>query len=204
MRLTTALILCVLAVGFTPATLRAQDAPALTFDDATLAATPAFQGRGGARAAREPHEFGLGVRTGSFGVGLGVTVRSWFDAPWGVQAGLAQYGHGDVFDAHFSSTEFSAAVLYEFNRITFDAPLTLRPYVGGGVSVLHSSFPHLKNTDTTDTGVLVLGGVEIFFSRVPKLGVSGELEFRPSSTPFSGVNDVGGPGFVALAHWYFK
>jgi hypothetical protein len=63
---------------------------------------------------------------------------------------------------------------------------------------------YLNNTSTTDTGVLVLGGVEIFFEKVPKLGVSGELEFTPSSSPFASVSSVGGAGFVALAHWYFK
>jgi hypothetical protein len=40
--------------------------------------------------------------------------------------------------------------------------------------------------------------------RVPKLGVSGELELTPSSSPFVSVSSVGGPGFVALGHWYFK
>jgi hypothetical protein len=57
-------------------------------------------------------------------------------------------------------------------------------FCGGGLSIITSSFPYLNNPDTTNTGVLVVGGVELFFAKVPKLGVSGELEFTPSSSPF--------------------
>jgi len=51
--------------------------------------------------------------------------------------------------------------------------------------------------------VLILGGVELFFQKVPKLGVSGELEFTPSATPYVGYSGIGGVGFAGLAHWYF-
>ena len=150
------------------------------------------------------HKLGVGVRAGGFGFGIGASLRSWFQPPWGFQVGVSHYGYGDVFNVVYSSTQISPAVLYELAPIKVNAPLSLRPFVGGGLSIITSSFPYLNNADTTDTGVLILGGVELFFARVPKLGVSGELEFTPSTSPFVSVSSVGGPGFVALGHWYFK
>jgi hypothetical protein len=150
------------------------------------------------------HKLGVGVRIGGFGTGVGASLRSWFQPPWGVQVGVSHYGYGDFFNVSYSSTQITPALLYEFAPIKVSAPLSLRPFAGGGLSIITSSFPYLNNADTTNTGVLILGGVEIFFAKVPKLGVSGELELTASASPFASVNRVGGPGFVALAHWYFK
>jgi hypothetical protein len=206
---------CVLVLGAASATLRAQESTSVDLQaaveravlsasttDALLEAT-ALQRRGAAPRTGE-HKLGVGVRTGGFGVGIGASLRSWFQPPWGFQVGVSHYGYGDFFNVSYSSTQITPAVLYEFARIKVNAPLSLRPFVGGGLSIITSSFPYLNNPDTTDTGALVVGGVELFFAKVPKLGVSGELEFTPSSSPFVSVSSVGGPGFVALGHWYFK
>jgi hypothetical protein len=170
------------------------------------AATPEFLfqvRRGTAKpAATDERKLGVGLRTGGFGFGIGASLRSWFQSPWGFQVGLSHYGY-----VGYSSTQFTPAVLYEFAPLQVDAPLSIRPFVGGGLSIIQSSYPGFANfsfADTTDTNVLILGGVEMFFPQVPKLGVSGELEFTPSNNPYAGVGSVGGPGFVALAHWYFK
>jgi hypothetical protein len=207
--------LCVIVLGATPATVRAQE-PAnvdlqMTVEKAVLAATAtnappeasALQRRRAARRTSE-HKLGVGVRIGGFGAGIGASLRSWFQPPWGVQVGVSHYGNGDFFNVGYSSTQITPALLYEFAPIRVNAPLSLRPFAGGGLSIITSSFPYLNNPDTTNTGVLLLGGVELFFARVPKLGVSGELEFTPSANPFASVNSVGGPGFVALGHWYFR
>jgi hypothetical protein len=150
-----------------------------------------------------PRTLGVGLRTGGFGFGVGASLRSWFESSsWGFQVGVSHYGY-----VGHSSTQFTPALLYEFELIQTDAPLSLRPFVGGGLSVIQSSYPGFVNlnfADRTDTNVLLLGGVEMFFPQVPKLGVSGELEFTPSNNPYVGVDGLGGPGFVALAHWYFK
>jgi hypothetical protein len=150
------------------------------------------------------HQLGLGLRTGGYNLGIGGSVRSWFQPHWGVQIGVAHYGNGDPFGVSYTSNQFTPAVLYQFGPITVSAPMKLRPYVGAGISIIRSSFAYLNNADTTDTTVLILGGVEIFFDRLPQLGVSGELEFAPSSSPYASVGGVGGPGFVAIAHWYVK
>jgi hypothetical protein len=170
-----------------------------------LAEETAVQAGGGATSRDNEHQLGVGVRTGGYAFdGIGATVRSWFQPHLGVQIGVSHYGYGDFFGFSYSSTQFTPAVLYQFAPIKVNAPMMLRPYVGGGVSIIRSSFSYLNNIDTTDTAGLVLGGVEIFFDRVPRLGVSGELEFSPSASPYRLVGSVGGPGFVGMAHWYFR
>jgi hypothetical protein len=167
-------------------------------------AGPALQPGGAVLGKPNEHQLGVGVRTGGYDIGIGASVRSWFQPHWGVQVGVSHYGYGDFFGVSYSSTQFTPAVLYQFAPVKVNAPLMLRPYVGGGVSIIRSSFSYLTNADTTDAGVLVLGGVEIFFDRVPQLGVSGELEFSPSASPYVTLRSVGGAGLVAMAHWYFK
>lgn len=215
MRHTISASVCVLMVGAASATLRAQEPTSLDLhaavEEAVLAApatdvlseAAALQRRRAARRTSE-HKLGVGVRIGGFGAGIGASLRSWFQPPWGFQVGVSHYGNGDFFNVGYSSTQITPALLYEFAPIKVNAPLSLRPFAGGGLSIITSSFPYLNNPDTTNTGVLLLGGVELFFAKVPKLGVSGELEFTPSANPFASVDSVGGPGFVALAHWYFR
>jgi hypothetical protein len=147
-------------------------------------------------------KFGVGLRTAGFETTVGVSLRSWFQSPWGFQIGVTHYGY-----TGYSWTQFTPAVLYEFSLLDVDAPLSLRPFVGGGLSIIQSSYPGFRNfnfSDRTDTTGLILGGMELFFPQVPRLGVSGEIELTPSNNPYTGVGSLGGPGFVALAHWYFK
>ena len=177
---------------------------ALQASATNVVAEPVLLQGGGAAAGANEHQLGVGVRAGGYDVGIGATVRSWFQPHWGVQVGVSHYGYGDFFGVSYSSTQFTPAVLYQFAPIKVNAPMMLHPYVGAGISIIRSSFSYLNNLDTTNSGVLVLGGMEIFFDRVPQLGVSGELEFAPSASPYATLSNVGGPGFVAMAHWYFK
>src|SRR5260370_36826321 len=195
MRHTICASVCVLVVGVASATLRAQEPTRVTLQVAvekSVLAMPArdappeasaLQRRRAARREGE-HKLGVGVRIGGFGAGIGASLRSWFQPPWGFQVGVSHYGNGDFFNVGYSSTQITPALLYEFAPIKVHAPLSLRPFAGCGLSIITSSFPYLNNPDTTNTGALILGGVEIFFAKVPKLGVTGELEFTPSTSPF--------------------
>jgi hypothetical protein len=169
------------------------------------------------RAARAPaptgdHIFGVGIRLGGSNLGAGATLRYFPNGPLGVQAEVSHFGVG-AFSTDYSSTQFNGEVLYRLNEIKLEAPLKLQPYAGGGVSFIHTTFPSLPSRchdsdplglldSCNSTGVVVTGGVEIFFEQVPKLGVSGAFEFT-SNGDFNTIS-IGGPAFVAAAHWYFK
>lgn len=230
--------LVTLAMGLAAATTAAaQERP--LFQVAPLVSAPVQQqplfaatslaAQAAATPAPSAHQFGVGVRLGGFTFGIGGSVRYFFDGgPLGIQFEIARYGLDYGAFGDFSSTRSSPAVIYRFREIVFEAPITLTPYAGGGISIIRSSFDDdfdvedfcleddelceeifediEDETDdsrtNTSTGVLLFGGVELFFEKVPKLGVSGELTFN--SNDDIGTASLGGPAFTVAGHWYFK
>jgi hypothetical protein len=196
---------------------RSRHAPPI-FAAAPLAA--AAQAKTASPSTNE-HQLGVGVRLGGFTFGIGFSFRYFLEGrPYGVQLEVSRYSV-DYGPTDFDSTQFSPAFIYRFPERTFDAPISLAPYAGGGVSIIRSSFdndfdefcdddPFCEDlfddvddafTDTS-TGVLLFGGVEIYFERVPNLGVSGELTYN--SNDDIGLASLGGPAFTVAGHWYFK
>ena len=155
------------------------------------------------------HQFGVGVHLGGVSGGIGGGVRYFFYAgPLGVQAEVWRHAF-DLGQRDFDSVQFVPSAIYRFQEFRFEAPVSLVPYAGIGLSFIHSSFdedlfPGLT-ADDTDVGVLLYGGVELFFERVPHLGASGEIRYDSNDEITSGGfgTDLGGASFVAAAHWYF-
>lgn len=162
------------------------------------------------------HQFGLGVRVYGDQAGIGASARYFFyGGPLGVQAELSRHGI-DLGRNDFSTVRFSPSVIYRFVEIKFDSPVSITPYVGGGLAFVHSRFDDDFRDefddifdedldDDTDVGVLVFGGVEFFFSNLPNLGASAELTFNSVEDRTFGPFEasLGGPSFTAAAHWYF-
>lgn len=185
---------------------------------AAASTASASQGPAAAGSAKPTHTFGVGGRAGGFTFGVGGSARYWSHERLGFQIDVSRYGIGvsDLGVRVSSSTlQLAPAVLYSFEtESNSDAPVTYRPYVGGGVSILRSSLSSSasgfgagvdfsESTSNTDIGFHGFGGVELTFKRVPKLGVSGEFGYYSTGEPFSGVH-VGGFGASAAAHWFFK
>jgi hypothetical protein len=134
----------------------------------------------------------------------------FYGGPLGVQAEVSRHGLGPK---GYRSIQFNPAVIYRFVEQQFDAPVSLTPYAGAGLSFVTTSFgdddPLFDALDGDDTsvGVLLFGGVELFFERIPNLGASGELRYTSNDdvTPPFGFGEFsrGGVSFVASAHWYF-
>ena len=160
------------------------------------------------------HQFGAGLRLGSTGSGIGVGARYFFyGGPLGIQGEIARSGL-DLGPREWTSVQFSPSVMYRFVERRFEAPIVLTPYGGAGLSFVHNNFraedeaffQDVLQVDDTNVGVLLFGGVELFFDRVPNLGVSGELTFNSNddieNTVF-GSTSLGGVRFTAAGHWYF-
>ena len=171
------------------------------------AAVPAAQAA--LTTSSNEHQFGAGLRLGALGSSIGASVRYFFyKGPLGVQAELSGNGldFGPLGD--FRTIQFSPSVLYRFIEHRFQAPISLVPYAGGGLSFVHTNFeddPFFEDVDDTSVGVLLYGGVEIFFDKVPNLGASGELTFNSNDDIdfFIGNASPGGVRFTAAGHWYF-
>jgi hypothetical protein len=201
----------------------AEDGPVLK--ERTLFATPqlrvAFPSASMAAAQNPPavttathgtnnHQFGAGLRLSAAHAGVGVGARYFFyGGPLGVQAELSRFGVNFQNNNDFNSVRFSPSVIYRFIEQKFNGPVSLTPYAGGGLSFVHSKFDEVMfgtGFNDTSAGVLLFGGVELFFSNVPRLGVSGELTYTSNddvSTPFLGSASIGGATFTAAGHWYF-
>jgi hypothetical protein len=150
------------------------------------------------------HLFGAGLRAGGSNFGGGLSLRYFLDGPLGIQFDLTHYSVDfPRTDDGFGSTQFAPSVLYRLKSYKFAAPLKLQPYVGGGISFIRNSYDDgfFEDSDSS-VGVVITGGVELFFDRVPRLGVSGAFEFV-SNGDYSSVS-VGGPALVLYAHYYFK
>jgi hypothetical protein len=152
--------------------------------------------------------FGLGIRLGGVTAsGVGASLRYFFGGgPLGLQAEVSRYGHGQG-PVDWSSVQFAPAVMYRFQRYQFEAPLSLTPHAGGGLSIVHYSFdqddPLLDpfGVDDTDIGLQLFGGVELFFRNAPNVGVSGG--FTVTTHDNIGTMSIGGPAFTVAGHWYF-
>jgi hypothetical protein len=154
------------------------------------------------------HQFGVGIRLTPETAGVGGSVRYFFyGGPLGVQGELSGFGV-DFGGNDVNSVRFSPSVLYRFVEQKFNGPVSLTPYVGGGLSFVHSNFDEdvFGPIDDTSVGVLLYGGVELFFVNVPNLGVSGEITYTSNddvSSPSFGSASIGGVAFTAAGHWYF-
>lgn len=155
------------------------------------------------------HQFGAGVRLGALGGSIGASVRYFFySGPLGVQAEIS--GNGLDFGpfGDLRTIQFSPSVLYRFLEQRPNAPIGLIPYAGGGLSFVHTDYqddPFFDEFDDTTVGVLLYGGVEVVFDKVPNLGVSGELTFTGNDDldfAFGSISP-GGVRFTAAGHWYF-
>jgi hypothetical protein len=156
------------------------------------------------------HQFGAGLRVGGVALGFGANVRYFiYGGPLGVQAEVVHYPL-ELQNQEWSAIQFSPSVIYRFRDHKFEGPARIMPYVGAGLSFVHSYFGDdldLFETlvpDDTSVGVLLLGGVELFFDRIPNLGVSAELSYISNAEGLDAeTSSLPWPSFVAAAHWYF-
>jgi hypothetical protein len=180
----------------------------VTFPAASMAAAQNPPAVTTATHGTNNHQFGAGLRLSAAQSGIGAGVRYFFyGGPLGVQGELSRFGV-DLGRNDFNSVRFSPAVIYRFIEQKFNGPVSLTPYAGGGLSFVHSNFDEDVlglGLDDTSAGVLLFGGVELFFSNVPNLGVSGELTFTSNDDLSStfGSASIGGATFTAAGHWYF-
>lgn len=156
------------------------------------------------------HQFGVGVRLGvEDAPAIGASVRYFFyGGPLGVQGELS-VSSVDYHPDHITAVRFSPAVIYRWYEFKFNGPVSLTPYVGAGLNFVTAKFDEeVFGPDHNDTnvGILLFGGVELFFEKAPNIGVSGELTFNSNDDVDDAPNgnvSLGGVTFTAAGHWYF-
>jgi len=167
---------------------------------------PADAAPAAAAASAEPHRFALGARAGGYAASIGFMIRYWFTDHLMFDADISHYGHDYAGYASFGQTITSFSILYNFYNEQFDA-LRLRIYAGGGINIATTSYAYTGQGQATarlnNVGGQGIGGVELLFKQIPRLGVGAELTAF-TTHEFVGIDPVGGLGSSVYAVWYLK
>jgi hypothetical protein len=152
------------------------------------------------------HTFGVGGQIGSTR-SVGATARVWRNDRVGLQFSFMRDAMtSGVAAGRVTSMQLEPAAMYALFDHVSDY-VWMRPYVGSGLSFHHQrlqvSAPELAQSSNTGFGLRVFAGSELWFSSVPRFGLSVEFGYRRVPTPF--------PGFEAnrlsaslAGHWYVK
>lgn len=136
---------------------------------------------------------------------FGATVRGWRANRLGVQVGFTRDAlTSDVAPGRMTSFDFEPGVVYGlFDRV--GDYVWFRPYVGSALSVRHQTLnvASVETGSNTDVGWRFFGGAEMTFASAPRVGLSVDVGYRRSTTPFVGFDER--PVSVAIAgHWYVR
>jgi hypothetical protein len=137
-------------------------------------------------------------------VGLSMTA-GWLRPP---QYGYA--GYQNQVQVRSSSTLMaSPSVLVTFNSTDPNREVSLRPFVGTGVTYMHATSRTTQPAGVTSTTFdatmpMALGGSEIFFRDHPRLTLSAEGVYYRVPVSFVNRAYVSGLGFQVSAHFYLK
>jgi hypothetical protein len=189
-------------------------APARASEPALSAATaaPADSARLVEQPAMRPvyvtpasHGLGLGARMGASPTGFGVTARGWHRNRLGIQLDVSRYAQTSLTTSRVTAMHVEPSLLYSLpDRVT--DYLWLRPYVGSGAALRHSSnsaTPGGVSVSESDFGFQTFGGGEVTFAGAPQFALSADLGYHWYRTPAAGF-DGGGLGISLLGHWYIR
>jgi len=152
------------------------------------------------------HIFSVGGLVGSTS-SLGATARAWRNNHLGIQFRFTRDAMtSDVAAGRVTSMQFEPGVVYAlFDRVS--DYFWIRPYVGSAVSLRHETLsvapPVALTASDNGVGFRIFGGGELTFASMPRFGLSADLGYRRSPTPFPGFK--AGPLTASIAgHWYIK
>lgn len=153
------------------------------------------------------HKFALGAVAGGSTMGFGASARAWKKGRLGMQLEVSRHSMDSVdLLSRATSTDIAPGLLFALNDRVGDY-MWLRPYVGLGAHLVHSSRTDLIFTDVTESantfGGRVFLGAEMSFSSLPQFAVSADVGYYHLPEPFVGF-EPGGMGFSISGHWYVK
>lgn len=170
-------------------------------------------------AAPEHRRLALGGRLGGFSFGVGGSIRGWASDRFAIQFDISRYSIGSSTSfggvsvgVDYSVMQFGPSILYSFPLENQGDGMWVSPYAGGGLNIYRttlksraSGFGTIDETSESETnlGFQVVGGAELRFRQVPRLGVSADLGYYSTGTPFLGIQ-IGGFAYGAAVHWYLR
>ena len=138
--------------------------------------------------------------------GFGATGRAWHADRFGFDLRLTRSTMTSDAAGRMTSVEFEPRFVYAlFDHVS--NYVWVRPYLGSGVTFSHRTLTGLPATTTKTTdnrmGFDLFGGGELTFASATPFGLSAELGYRPSATPFPGF-ETDRVRLSIAGHWYIK
>jgi outer membrane protein W len=185
--------------------------PAVSFDAAQQRATVATSA-----APSQAHRLGFGGSLAVSNYGVGGSTRYWFSKHVGLSMAGGwyrprQYGYSTYSTRTSSSSTVTASpsLMVTFNSTDPNREVSLRPYLGVGVSYMHATSQPSQTTGVTagtysSTTPVGLGGVELFLRDHPSLTLSVDGTYYRLPSQFVNRANVNGLNFQVSAHFYLK
>ena len=139
---------------------------------------------------------------------FGATGRMWRGNRLGLELRVTRNAMtSETAAGRVTSTDFEPRVVYALFDHVSDY-VWFRPYIGSGVSFSHqvlkdSSPAAIESASVSKAGVRLFGGSELTFAGATRFGVSTELGYRSTSTPFPGY-ETDRFSLSIAGHWYMK
>jgi hypothetical protein len=138
--------------------------------------------------------------------GFGATGRAWRGDRFGVEFRLTRNSRTSGAAAgRMTSVELEPRAVYAIADHVSDY-VWVRPYVGSGLTFSHRTLTNSaasENASVNGVQLHVFAGGELTFATMTQVGLSVEVGYRPSSTPFPGFQ-TDRLGLSIGAHWYIK
>lgn len=151
------------------------------------------------------HVFGVGGLVQS-ARGFGATGRAWRGDRLGFEFRLTRNTRSSAVAAgRMTSIELEPRAVYAFVDHVSDY-IWVRPYVGSGLTFSHRTLTNSAAADAASVNGVrlhVFGGSELTFATMTQFGLSVEVGYRPTSTPFPGFQ-TDRVGLSVGGHWYIK
>jgi len=151
------------------------------------------------------HVIGVGALVQS-ARSFGATGRAWRGDRFGLDFRMTRATTNRDAAGRMTTLEFEPRFVYGlFDRV--GDYVWIRPYVGSGVIFGHHTLTDVSpaTTAATESGLRlgVFGGGELTFASATPFGLSVEVGYRPSSTPFPGF-ETDRVRLSIAGHWYVK
>ena len=173
----------------------------VTTTNATYAAPTHFVGLGG-RVGNVSTNFG------DLATNIGATGRVWSRNRVGVQFEMFRDARTNAATAQrVASLQVAPSVLYALPNAVSDY-FWLRPYVGGGATIGHSTLRSTNSLDVSSSshkalGIQMFGGGEVTFAGVPRFALSADVGYQKARAGFAGF-ERRRLRFALSGHWFVR
>lgn len=177
-----------------------------TFETAANAQASQQQGERAQPQTDRPHVVGVGSAITGGSQGIGGATRFFFNDRIGIDFNVSWY-HPQVRNSTGSVFQVTPSFQYMLKPMNELASVDIRPYVGGGLNYVRSSYrpSYVVNYESQGgLGGQAYGGAEITFEGAKWVTISVEGRYYALPVDTVNVSMVNGMNFLMMLHFYLR